>query len=210
MSNRDEIDGLMMLFRAMGGEENVVEHMEKEGQSLAVNNTMMAKEMRPSREEWEKLGFSFTDIPYDDVLCKAVMPEGWSLKSTDHAMWNEIFDENGMKRGSMFYKASFYDRSAHMSLERRYGVCVDYIGEDFSTIEVYFGNSSEKLFVAGRVQIPQNGCRAKRLDCYEEEDRLKEVAKRFGDENYPDWENVHAYWNKSQNLSLKQTKKNND
>ena len=31
--------------------------------------------------------------------------EGWSMKSGHYPMWNVIMDENGMRRGFMFYKA---------------------------------------------------------------------------------------------------------
>ena len=207
MSKRDELDGLLMLFRAMSGEENVIEHMEAEGQQSAVRNTRMAKEMIPSREEWEQLGFVFTDIPGDDVLYSATLPEGWSMKATSHSMWNEIIDSNGMKRGSMFYKAAFYDRHAHMSLECRYGVRSIYIGEDYSTTEVYFGNDNEKLFVAGQVHIPNNATQEERHAKRAERDKLVSIAKQFGDENYPDWESVHAYWEIDKELSQGTSKK---
>ena len=195
MKNREELDALMTLLRAMDGEKNVIEHMEAEGQKTAVRNVMMAKNMRPSREEWEELGFIFTEIPGDDVLCSAIMPEGWSMRATDHSMWNEILDENGIIRGSMFYKAAFYDRSAHMNLECRYKVSVCSVGDDYSTTEVYFGNSNEKLFVAGQVHIPKDATREERLAKYADEERLRDIARKFADENYPDWKNVHAYWN---------------
>ena len=212
MSNRDELDAFMMLLRAMSGESNVIEHMESEGQQRAVNNTMVAKEMLPSRKDWEQLGFTFSDIPGDDVLCKATLPEGWRIKATDHSMWNDIIDQNGRKRGSMFYKSSFYDRSAHMNLNCRYGVRLDYIGEDYATTEIYFGNDSEKLFVAGQVCTPKNATREERLARYAEEDRLKAIAKKFGDENYPNWQSVHAYWNDEKELShgTTRTRKIND
>ena len=67
--------------------------MENEGQKRAVAGTMMAKQMDPSREEWEKLGFTFTDIPGDEVLCKATLPEGWRMEETDHSMWTNIIDQ---------------------------------------------------------------------------------------------------------------------
>ena len=68
-------------------------------------------------------------------------------------MWNEIIDAKGHVRGTMFYKAAFYDRSAHMSLNSRYRVHSEYIGEDSRTVEVYFGNAQEKIMVAGQVYL---------------------------------------------------------
>lgn len=207
MNNRDELEGLMMLFRAMSGETNVIEHMEAEGQQEVVINKRMAREMSPSREEWEKLGFEFTEIPGDCVLCNAKLPEGWSIKSTDHSMWNDIIDANGMKRGSMFYKAAFYDRSAHMGLNRRYDVCSDYIEGDNLTIEVYFGNNKEKLFVAGQVCIPNGATREERLSKYAEQKKLYAIAKQYGDQFFPGWEDIHAYWENEKDNSFVKAKK---
>ncbi len=56
----------------------------------------------------------------------------------------------------MFYKATFYDRSAHMSLNPRYRVHSEYIGEDSRTVEVYFGNAKEKIMVAGQVYLAKS------------------------------------------------------
>jgi hypothetical protein len=46
----------------------------------------------------------------------ATLPEGWRREGSDHAMWSHIVDDQGRKRASIFYKAAFYDRGAHMSL----------------------------------------------------------------------------------------------
>ena len=201
MSNRDELDALMMLARAMSGEANVLEHMEAEGQQKAVKYTMVAKRMRPNREVWEKLGFTFSDIPGDDVLCKAELPEGWYLEATSHSMWSNIIDEQERTRGSMFYKAAFYDRDANMSLSSRYDVCSDYIDDNYTKIEVYFGNENEKLFVAGQVCTPRDASRELRIANYREEERLRELAKKFAEENYPDWQDVTAYWDEEKEIS---------
>ena len=67
----------------------------------------MARDMLPSKEEWKKLGFSFTD--YQMIIFYVVQHylEGWSMKSGHYPMWNVIMDENGMRRGFMFYKAEW-------------------------------------------------------------------------------------------------------
>lgn len=198
-------DVLIAFTRLMAGESNVLEHIEAEGQVEAVRCIKMAKKMRPSREVWERLGFLFTDIPGDNVLCSAILPEGWSLKATSHSMWNDIFDENGMKRGSMFYKASFYNRSAHMDLYQRYSVCMDYVDDDedgYATkLEIYFGNKCEKLFVAGFVNLSGSDNFEDIENEFKEEDRLQAIAKQFGDENYPGWQSVHTYWDNTKELS---------
>lgn len=191
MNSINELSKISALIRGIKGEDNIVEHMEAEGQECVIRNTMMAKRMWPSREDFEQLGFSFEDIPGDEVLCYATLPQGWSMKKTDHSMWNDIIDQNGMIRGSMFYKASAYDRNAHMDLNCRYYICSRYVDEDHLIKEVYFGNEKEILFVAGQTPI----------DAYDDIEKLKALAKQYADENYPDWENVHAYWDKDKENS---------
>lgn len=195
MNSKEELQGFLALVRAMSGEENVLENMEAEGQQEVVRKTLMAKDMRPRKEVWEQLGFTFEDIPNDRVLCNATLPEGWSIQATEHAMWNNILDQNGTVRGKMFYKAAFYDRSANMYLQCRYQVCTNYIGKDYSITEIYFGNDTEKLFVAGTISKNLNASREARLRFYDEEEKLKQQATNWAKENYPDYEDVTAYWN---------------
>lgn len=185
MNDKELFQYLDAMSRIMSGEKDVLEKMEYEGQSTAVNNTMLAIDMKPEKEVWEKLGFSFSEISGDDVLCKAKLPTGWCLNSTEHPMWNNIVDNKGNVRASMFYKAAFYDRSAHMNLETRYRLDRDYIDED--TVEVYFGNKNEKLFVAGKYSYSED-------DAYEKSEKCYQLAEDFANKNYPDWKNPLAYW----------------
>ena len=62
MRNRDEMDGFMMLIRALSGEQNVIENMEAEGQQEAIRRTLLARRMYPSQADWESLGFTFISI----------------------------------------------------------------------------------------------------------------------------------------------------
>ena len=94
----------------------------------------------------------------------------------------------------MFYKASFYDRDAHMNLERRYEVHDEYIDDESSIREIYFGNKKEKLFIAGRVDMEHNLTTEQVRAKYDEDEKLCQLARQFGDENYPDWRDIHAYW----------------
>ena len=34
-------------------------------------------------------------------------------------MWSDLLDDKGVKRGSIFYKAAFYDRSAFLRLKEK-------------------------------------------------------------------------------------------
>jgi hypothetical protein len=66
-------------------------------------------------------GFIFGEpVEGDPIFQHATLPPGWSKKGTDHDMWSKILDEHGRERCAIFYKAAFYDRSAHMSVSARY------------------------------------------------------------------------------------------
>lgn len=92
-----------------------IERQEKAGQAALVASTNMPLEMSPSREAFEKEGFVFGD-KIDDIFVAATLPPGWTRRGTEHAMWSDIFDEQGRKRVEVFYKAAFYDRRAEAYL----------------------------------------------------------------------------------------------
>jgi hypothetical protein len=98
-----------------------IEAQEKAGQALLVASTNMPKEMHPSREAFEKVGFKFGN-EVDELFLTASLPSGWKRVATDHSMHSTIVDEQGFERVSIFYKAAFYDRRADASLVRRYQV----------------------------------------------------------------------------------------
>ena len=165
---------------------------KKDDDKKIENGFIMPREMHPSRDDFEELGFVFRDIPGDDVLCYASLPDGWSIRPTDQPTWSEIVDEDGVSRGDMFYRNSLYDRDAHMKLWHRYGIRRDSIGKE---TEVYFGNATEKLFVSGRVTIDFDLSKEEVQEQFDKLNELIMITKKFADEVYPDWENVHAYWN---------------
>ena len=51
-------------------------------------------------------------IEGDPLFREATLPAGWSRAPTGHDMWTYIFDEKGVLRARVFYKAAFYDRRA--------------------------------------------------------------------------------------------------
>ncbi len=201
MSRRDELDGMIMLLRAMSGETNVIENMEAEGQRECVSHIKLAKKMYPSREMFEKLGFTFEEIEGDRVLVNATLPEGWSLEPTNSSYWTDILDDKGRRRAYMFYKAAFYDRDAHMDLSRRYSVHEDELEGDIR--EIYFGAPDEKLFVAGSVHYSWEMPREERVVAYDEKEALIAAAEAWGKENYPEYYDPTAYWDQEPGLHLK-------
>jgi hypothetical protein len=191
----DERRASAALRRASNGERITAESIEAERMAEAIQETLLPKEMDPGRSEWEALGFVFEEIPDDELMYRAKLPKGWKMVSTDHPMATDIIDEQGRKRGSMFYKASLYDRKASMYLCRRYKVSSDYKVDGYdATYIVYFGNEQERLFVAGEITYSYQSPMEEQAKAVEQIDKLKAVAAAWGKEHYPDYENIYAYW----------------
>ena len=105
-----------------------IEAQEAQGQKDLVNSSNIPREFNGcTQADFLKLGFQFFD-DVDDLFVDVAMPDGWEVQPTDHSMWSKIVDEKGRERASMFYKAAFYDRSAHISLTRRFSA--GYMPED--------------------------------------------------------------------------------
>lgn len=78
----------------------------------------------------ERWGIKFLGpVKGDKLFQHVILPEGWMIKPTDHSMWSDLLDDKGYKRASIFYKASFHDRDASISIETRLRAgyeCVDW------------------------------------------------------------------------------------
>ena len=114
---RDPATGMAFLAESVvtGSPETFIERQEREGQRQLVNSDRLPSDC--DRAEFEALGFTFGAPDHSDPLfMPATLPEGWEKQATDHAMGSVIVDPLGRERVSIFYKAAFYDRSAHMTL----------------------------------------------------------------------------------------------
>ncbi|MGW4128018.1 hypothetical protein [Amycolatopsis japonica] len=111
-------DPLLHYLGASGDVGRYVEEMESAGQRQLVNSDRLPSDIDDrSRAGMLELGFVLGDPdPADPLFMPVTLPEGWSRQGSDHAMGSYIVDQNGRKRVSIFYKAAFYDRSAHAHL----------------------------------------------------------------------------------------------
>lgn len=119
MSLRDGETPERILVEALfGGPDGVIEAQEARGQAKLVESELLPTEIIWSTEQdFLDLGFEFGEPQKDDPIFRpAKLPEGWKKVPTDHSMWSAILDEQGRERVQVFYKAAFYDRSAHMGL----------------------------------------------------------------------------------------------
>jgi hypothetical protein len=91
---------------------------EAAGQRQVVASASLPTDSGGTDAEFLALGFTFGDpSPRDPMFRPATLPEGWSKQGSDHSMWSYVVDSLGRRRVAIFYKAAFYDRSAHMRLE---------------------------------------------------------------------------------------------
>ena len=186
MSYDSLMDGKLAMAIAMstGNASEGLETVQNAEQNRARSACRLPKDMRPSKEAFESLKFTFKDIG-DDVLYQATLPDGWTLKS-DGGYWTYLIDEKGRERGNYFYKGAFWDRSGHMNLHTRFRVCHEYISDDCdSPIKICAKDAD------GTVIFDAGQCKEYYADGYE--DKMKK-ATEYLDTNYPDWNDPTKYW----------------
>ena len=96
-----------------------IEAQEAQGQRDLVRSTTL-----PIAGDWDTLmrWGVIQGEKSDDLFCHCTLPEGWSKVATDHSMWSNLVDARGLIRASIFYKAAFYDRDAHINEVKRFSI----------------------------------------------------------------------------------------
>lgn len=161
-----------------------IEAQEARGQTMLVQSSDMPLELRPSKEVWEAVGFTFGE-KLDEVFQSATLPPGWTREASDHSMLSYIKDEQGRRRAAVFYKAAFYDRRASASLETRYSPMSKYPahGSD-ALVEVGVSDCGVLIWKAGDEPKPYvSGAR----------DALDKAAMDYLKEHFPNWADPTAY-----------------
>lgn len=147
----------------------------------------------------------------DELFIDVILPDGWKKESTDHPMWSKVLDGKGRERMTVFYKAAFYDREAFINVNKRFNFSVkqDAYRNDLDTYE----SINQTTFwgeVEGTVIFKTEEMRF--LDkyvknCSNEEHRdwwskhsdfeksIKIQCETFLETNYPNYQDVFAYWN---------------
>lgn len=125
-------DLLLLLASGMttGNANEFVTAQEKTGQRQLAASSSLPTDTHDTDREFEAVGFVFGDPdPRDPMFRPTTLPAGWSKRGSDHDMWSYVVDEHGRNRVSVFYKAAFYDRAAHMSLNTVYGYLRSCVGD---------------------------------------------------------------------------------
>lgn len=149
-----------------------------------------------TKNQYEKMGIEIVS-EYDDLFYSVKLPKGWEIKATDHSMWNNLFDDKGRKRANFFYKAAFYDRDAFINFETRFHICVDHIADPSEDYEIWSKSDFQGKIKDGETVIFET----KYMNCsgdYLEDDKVKSELRKelisYMSENYPDYDDINAYW----------------
>lgn len=194
-SKQAENDPMSTLAELLiGGVSGAIERQEAAGQFELLTSTVLpTKGIEKLRETIEKNGGSVGDAVADDPMFTTVqLPAGWSKKAADHSMWSKLIDAKGRERAGIFYKAAFYDRSAHISLSGRFGIDsygseVDADGMLTASLKDACGEVTHTA--TGKVQKPEN-----RGEVYEMREKLGAEVEAFLVERFPLWKDATQYW----------------
>ena len=171
----------------------IVNDMEYDERKRIVDNN----KIEFVKQQYKRMGIKIIK-QYDDLFYSVELPKGWSTKSTDHHMWNNLFDNKGRRRADFFYKAAFYDRDAFINFDHRYGFSI-------LPFDNYESDASyeERKFKPWKLFLTDNGKRIKELkevipttdeEYYRVNEVLGKIGKTYLEDNYPNWQDINAYW----------------
>ena len=200
ITNTSKIRPDLLLLLAMdaqmkgGNPTDFIEQMEAEGTREAAKSMMLPYPRgEGTRLSYEALGFVFgPQVEGDPLFCHATFPEGWSVQTTEHDMYNDLVDAKGRVRGNYFYKAAFYDRKAELrGLVRRYEIRQDWdVKRPAFRFYVIDNATNETLFHCSGVEQPELSYSAREAA----EELVRDQAKDWLEANSPDYMNPLAYW----------------
>jgi len=181
MVRRDPLFG--MAATAFGGG---IEGMEARGQREFVDSDVLPAHMggRDSRAILASAGVVLGEMVDGDPLFQyAKLPAGWTRRPTNHSMWSELVDGKGRVRASIFYKAAFYDRKAHLRLAPRFTIEKEYPDEpSFSSSRTFVRDGERIIFDAGwHTHDPESAAFV---------DQGREACEAWLHENRPGWDDL--------------------
>lgn len=176
----------MSCFKAMAGyKADDIKGVGTEKKTEERKTYKLPKAMKPSKETFESLGFIFKDIG-DDVMYQVTLPKGWTIKPSA-GYWSYLVDEKDRRRGSSFYKRTYFTHRGNMHLVQRFHKDFEYDDPESmnSPVNVYvIDYDGTIVFRAGQAK------EAYSKEFYE----LMNKANEYLIANYPDWNNPTKYW----------------
>ncbi len=142
---------------------------------------------KDDRKILEHAGVVFGEIdPQNELFRQATLPEGWTIRRTEHHLWSELADAEGRRRARIFYSAQ--DGTAWISCARSIQADVVQDEAEGPYIPAIVDSDGRQLW---RGKAVAHG------EVLEREARRKEAheaAARKADEVAPDWRSFDAYW----------------
>jgi hypothetical protein len=214
IENTSERSPLAHLMGAtLNGSEKYITGMERAGTEQFAQSEQIPQRLMHGLTEEMLVSLRFELLPPgDDKLFRpAKMPEGWTKRTSDHDMWAYIYDALGFRRLSVFYKAAFYDRSSHMSIENRFHIRQDFSDGHYEDGTIKYdvlaqvpGGESEALFaVTSEQKFPRPADNVSSEEYRAHFDRKTEVEAELRDRclgwlvgRFPDPLNPLKHWEK--------------
>ena len=160
------------------------------------NKIITQNNIEYTKQQYEKMGIVITE-ECDDLFWNVELPDGWKIEATDHSMWNNLFDDKGRKRANFFYKAAFYDRDAFINFDTRFHISVDHVADINSDYEAWQNSDYQGTVKDGEEIIFSTECVPSSRNYRKDEkvrDKLWKQLEKYMNENYPDYKDIHAYW----------------
>ena len=196
-----------------GRNPGAIEAQEEDGQRDLANAQELPRKLSMGGDTtvlYERIGIKVVG-GIDPLFVRTQLPNGWKIIPTEHSMWSKLVDNLGRERASIFYKAAFYDRDAHISFRTRFKV--DLVAYSEETRQL-FSDTYERINhtpIFGKVldgdkvifetthdvfsEKYDNRTHFEWWKMYEQFQKSKgERCRRYLDARYPGWQNICAYW----------------
>lgn len=152
-----------------------------------------------SKENLEMMGVKVISES-DDLFYNVELPDGWKMEPSDHSMWSYLLDDKGRERASIFYKAAFYDRNAHISFTPRFKT--NYVSDNGGSPKYDYQKRKEgkwkgivtdggKIVFETESKVIWNGDDESYWDGQK---KLEQEAKDWLIERYPNYHDKFEYW----------------
>ena len=175
----------------------IADVLESGAQSELVNSAQLPSDMQGDRAKFEAMGIVFGE-PVDDLFISATLPKGWSKRRTGHNMWSDLVDDQGRKRGAIFYKGAFWDRAAHMGACRRFSLTTEYDDENERTRKVAMDCETVVCFGPWLSDADKRATYDDTTRTREENKAIRDNGHAeclaYLDNDWPDWQSDLAYW----------------
>lgn len=164
-----------------------IEAQEAAGQAMLVASQQLPRDVsNATREQLEAIGFKFgADV--DELFVAATLPTGWKKVAGDHPMHSTIVDDKGRERASIFYKAAFYDRRAHMRMTPRYGMA-SYFPHPTNPAreQTQVMDGGQLLHLVGDYLCGREG--------YDRQREIEDLGAAWLKDRFPNHRDPFAYW----------------